>query len=289
MNIGILYGLVAAISWAIANVSIKACTERFGSWGSLLWTQLIGGVIVVVLAFLINGAPPALSADDWLALIVSGFAAVIAYGGLFEALKKGQVTIVIPIIASWAVISVVVAAFRFGEPLTMGVGIGTAVVVACNVLLARSSPEVGPAETPKIALFFAALSAIGFGILAPMVDYLGSAVGGWWTIPLIWGTELALIVPVYILWKWRGNGPDFLPNNTAEFWLAGKVSLFETLGFVAMSIGMTLAPVGVVAPVSSLATGLTVLLGIYLLKEKVNARIIIGAAGASIGVVLVNL
>ena len=91
MNIGILYGLIAAVSWAIANVSIKACTERFGSWGSLIWTQVIGGLVVVLVAYLVEGLPSRLTSADWTALIVSGCAAVIAYGGLFEALKKGQV------------------------------------------------------------------------------------------------------------------------------------------------------------------------------------------------------
>ena len=288
MSVGVFFGLAAAVSWAIANISIKPCTERYGSWGSLIWTQVLGGVVVLIMAYLIDGIPDSLSASDMFTLLIGGLAAIAAYGGLFESLKTGQVTIVIPIVATWAVISVLTAVYRYNEPLTWGLSAGTVLVVLCNIVLARSAHESGPDSTPTSALLFAALSALGFGVLAPIVNQLGETVGGWWAIPLIWGVELIFIVPLFLFWQLRRQAPSIWPNNLSEFSLAFKVSAFETIGFVAMSIGMTVAPVGIVTPVSSLATGMTVILGVFMLK-KVNPRIIMGAIGASLGVVLVSL
>jgi drug/metabolite transporter (DMT)-like permease len=52
---------------------------------------------------------------------------------------------------------------------------------------------------------------------------------------------------------------------------------------------MTHAPLSVLSPVSSLSTAASVALGMFLLGERLRPSAIVGAACASVGVVLVNL
>ncbi len=61
------------------------------------------------------------------------------------------------------------------------------------------------------------------------------------------------------------------------------------MGFVALSLGLGLAPIGVVSPVASLSTGLSVLWGVVFLREQLHRRALAGAILASVGVIAVGL
>lgn len=68
-----------------------------------------------------------------------------------------------------------------------------------------------------------------------------------------------------------------------------RPGLLEVGGFIAVTIGVQVAPLAVVAPSSSLSTALTVLWSFLLLGERLPRRGRLAALAASVGVVLVNL
>jgi drug/metabolite transporter (DMT)-like permease len=104
-------------------------------------------------------------------------------------------------------------------------------------------------------------------------------------VALVWGVELAIGVPVLRLLGRLGPRP----RNRAEWSSVARASLFEAAGFVAVSIALGRAPTSVVSPLSSLSTAGSVLLGVLLLRERMARWALVGAACASLGVVLVNL
>ena len=57
MILGTVFGLTAALTWSVANISIKHSAQRFGTWGSLIWTQLLGGLAVLLIAPFIEAVP----------------------------------------------------------------------------------------------------------------------------------------------------------------------------------------------------------------------------------------
>jgi drug/metabolite transporter (DMT)-like permease len=282
MWIGTLFGLGSALSWACANVSIKIAGERFGTWGALVWAQLIGGAIALVAAAIVEGAPGPV-ADTWIPLVAAGIAACAAYGGLFASLRLGQVAVVTPIISAWSLISVIYAVTYSGAALTRLAAVGVALVVIGNAVLARSGVKRGGA-TPPIAIALAGLSALGFGVMVPMIDLAGAQVGRLWAIPFVWGIELTLAVPV--LW-WLGL-LKIRPTSGHDWWVAGRSAAFEVSGFICLSLGLSHASVTVVSPASSLSTAISVALGLLFLHERVRGVAIAGAFMASAGIVLIN-
>jgi drug/metabolite transporter (DMT)-like permease len=56
-----------------------------------------------------------------------------------------------------------------------------------------------------------------------------------------------------------------------------------------LSLALGLAPIAVVSPLASLATGLSVLYGVVVLRERVSPLALLGAAAASAGVFLVSV
>lgn len=281
--LGSALGLASAVSWACANLSIKPASQRFGSWGALVWAQLIGGAMGAVVAFAVDGRPRHIL-SALLPLGVAAAAAGAAYGGLFAALARGQLAIVTPIISAWAVISVATAVLAGDETLSATGAAGVALVVMGNAVLAQSGSQRGGA-TPPSALWWALVSALGFGMLVPAIDRAGDIVGPLWTVPLVWSAELCVAIP--ILW-WLGQLRQ-VPRSARDAWLVGRAATFEVGGFIALSVGLAYAPVTVVSPLSSLSTAASVALGVWVLRERVRPVALAGAVAASAGVVLVNL
>lgn len=281
---GVALGLSSALSWSIANVSIQVSARRFGTFGALLWAQITGALLVLPVALLVHGVPDAPGLRELTALVVAGVAACVAYGGLFVSLERGQVAVVTPVVCGWAVVSVLIGALVFDAPLGGWAMLGVGLVLAGNVTLARQSGG-GEGATPPSALLAALASAIGFGVLVPTIDILGEAFGRLWAIPCVWGAELVIGVPLLLRLRWMGERP----RTAADWGVAGRTGLFEVSGFITLTLALGMAPVTIVAPVASLSTAFSVLLGIFWLRERLTPGAILGAAIASVGVVLVNL
>jgi drug/metabolite transporter (DMT)-like permease len=280
--LGTALGLGSAVSWACANVSIKPSSQRFGSWSALVWTQLIGGLLVTLAALAFEGPPTDVMASAT-PLLIAGVSAGVAYGGLFAALGSGQLAVIAPIISVWSVVSVGIAVVRDGAPISVAGASGVVLVLLGNVVLARSGAERDGA-TPPSAVMLALVSSLGFGIMVPAIDHVRAGIGPLWTVPLVWAIELTILVPIL----WRLGKLERRPRSRYDLFVASRAAVFEVAGFICLSYGLAYAPVTVISPLSSLQTAGSVALGLLLLGERVRRSALLGAVAASIGVVLVN-
>ncbi|MEZ4438389.1 MAG: EamA family transporter [Polyangiaceae bacterium] len=285
--LGPLLAFGSALSWSAANVAVQASSRRFGSWGALISAQLVGGALATVLALALEPwRPPELGL---LPLVIgAGLAAALAYRGLFEALRGGQVGVVTPIISAWAIVSVGLG-LVMGTPLSRLGALGVLLVALGNGLVARTgSGGQGTEEersTSRAAIAWALGAALGFGTMVPLIDRLGTSLGRLWTIPWVWAAELLLIVP----WVVARGAVQAWPRTLRDWWITARSGVFEVGGFVALTLALALSPLAVVSPISSLSTALSVLLGLVLLRERLRPVTLAGAALASVGVVVVNL
>ena len=284
MWIGSILGLAAATCWACSNLCIQASSRQFGSWGALILAQIIGAPVVAFVAWHVHGVPGVFTAPEALLLLAAGLCAVGGYGGLFRALAIGQVSVVIPIVVSWTVVSAIASIVFLGQQVSLLAWVGIGVILLSNGLVAHGSqtdrPADAPATTPKTALLAAAMAALCFGGMMPIISVLGESKGALWALPLVWTTELFFLLPF--------RRPEALPGNVHEWWLAGRVALFETLGFGTFCVGMSIAPVALVAPLSSLGSAFSVLLGLFFLRERVPRLVMLGAGLATSGVIVVH-
>jgi drug/metabolite transporter (DMT)-like permease len=280
---GTAWGLGSAVSWACANMAIQSASRRLGTWSALVWAELIGGAVAAVVALLHEGPPRVPQAATALVLLGAGVASAVAYGGLFEALARGQLAVVSPIVSAWSAVSVIIVALR-GEPPSALAALGIALVVGGNVTVARATSRDAASLTPRAALVAAALAATGFGVMVPLLDVAGAEVGRLWAVPFVWAMQLVVVVP----WLWRG-GKLRRPRNSGDVGALAASALFEAGGFIALSLGLAVAPVSVVSPMSSLSTMGSVALGVLVLRERVATSALAGAFAASLGILLINL
>jgi drug/metabolite transporter (DMT)-like permease len=292
MLAGILLGLGASACWAVANVAIQRSGHAVGPFRALFWAQVVGGIGLAGLALVydVRTAPFTGAILGWMAL--AGVAALLAYVCLFYAFAHGRLSIAVPILSSWAVISAAFSVFLLQEqvrPVQLG---GAALVVVGVLLLSRHaggkrsavtspSSQASSGRTP-LWLLASLGGAVGFGVLIPAMAQIAPATGKLGSICVVYGADILLGLPFVALWR-----IDLRPPSAAAAWipliLAG---LFETVGFACIALAGGHAPLAIVSPLASLASAFTVLYAWLVLKERPEPAVMVGAALACAGVVI---
>ncbi len=287
---GILLALGASVCWALANVTIKRAGQAVGAIRALLWAQLVGGLGFGLLGLGLDHptAPITSSAVAW--GIAAGVAALLAYTCLFHAFERARLSVTVPIMSSWAVLSAGISLVVLGERVRAGQLAGAALIVVGVITVARQSQSKwdGAAgadpRRERAALWAAAGAAIGFGVMVPAIDQLAPAFGQLGVIALVYAADLVLGLPIAAVLR-----VDLRPPGRSAWPVVALAGFFETLGFACISLAGTHAPVAVVAPLASLAGSMTVIYAWVVLGERLSRPAAVGAIAVCTGVVVLSL
>jgi drug/metabolite transporter (DMT)-like permease len=294
MLFGVVMGLLASASWAGANVFVQRSARRVGPLRALVWAQIAGMIGAAPLAWLLDTRVRSPDRGTVLWAAVAGLAAVLAYPCLFYATLRGRLSVVVPIMSAWSVVAAGISLGLLGERLRPAHGAGAALVMLGVLVVSRFSQDGAPASAPAPAptggrgviggLWAALGGALGFGVLIPAIGRLAPTTGSLGAIPLVFLLDLLLGVPVA---RWRGIE---LSRPSGRAWLPVLgAGLFETMGFAWISLGMTHAPVSVVAPLAGLASAFTVLFAWLVQGERPGLGVLLGAGLACAGVITLAL
>lgn len=310
---GVIMGLCASACWAFANVFISRSSRAVGPFRALVWAQVLGGLALAPIALAMDHRTAQIdtSVVGW--GVVAGLTAVLAYACLFFSAEGGQLSVVVPVMSSWSVVAAGVSIGVLGESVRRTHLIGAGLVVSGVLMVSRYSQpprgasRAGPAgggvpgapgtsgaptdqEGPRVrrrarhALLAAVGAAFGFGILIPAMDRLAPVLGRLGEIPVVFSMDLLLGVPLALAARVKLSFP---PRRA--WGIVAAAGLFETAGFVWISLGASRAPVAVVSPLASLASALTVLFAWAVLRERPAGLVLAGAAVACAGVVTLAL
>jgi drug/metabolite transporter (DMT)-like permease len=288
---GMALGFGASVSWALANVAVQRAGRAVGSVRALLWAQVAGAVMVAVAAPLFDGPIGHMAAADWGWLAFAGVGALAAYLCMFYAFQHGRLTVAVPIMSSWSVLSAALSVLLFGERLGARQLAGAATVIAGAIVVSRhAQSDAGPdakGGTPAGAprwLLAAAGAAAGFGVLVPVMGRLVPVLGSVRVVGAVYLVDLALGLPIALAYR-VPLGP---PAGAA--WLPVILAgLFETAGFAFITIAARFAPLAIVSPFASLAAALTVGFAWVFLGERPGRGILVGAGLVCAGVVVLAL
>jgi len=286
MLAGVLLGFAASASWALANVAVQRAGRAVGPLPGLFWTQLIGIGMALIGTAAFGQWPSALTAGDWAWIAVAGVAGLVAYVSIFYAFEHGDLTVAVPIISSWAVLSAGVSVVFFGERLTPNQLIGAGAVVAGAITVTRFVHAGGGARTPsgRSWLLAAVGASVGFGIAVPAIRRLSGPFGPVAPIGVVYVADLVLALPLVLAFRIK------LPLPRGRAWLPLVLAgFFETAGSVCITFGARHAPLAIVSPLASLAAALTVVFAWAFLGERPPRGVLVGAALVSAGVVILAL
>ena len=296
---GILLGLTAALCWGSADFFARYATRIVGTYRTLFFMQFFG-VVLLSLYVLLSGTWHRLlltvSWQTWLWTLIAIALNIISSLALYRAFEVGVLTIVSPIAASYAAITVLLAVLA-GEVISQIHGIGIAASLVGVVLAATpitwklgtqthtSVPK--PPRTSKWAsgIGLAILASLGYGVAFWLFGFRVTPVLGGiipvWLVRLVTPCVLLAFAPLT-------HQNISIPRGRVWWYLTG-VGILDTAAFVAATVGYTTAQVSIVSVLASLFSAVTVLLAWLFLHDRLQWNQWFGIGIIFIGVALVNI
>jgi drug/metabolite transporter (DMT)-like permease len=291
---GILLGLLTALSWGSSDFLARFATRKIGTFRAMLYMQLSGLLMLTVALHWLGGWDRLIDFEwkPWAWGICAGALNTGATLALYRSFEIGKLSVVGPISASYPALTMLLAAFT-GERLTrlrmaglLSVLLGVVVVSRGEAAPERANP-IGGKETPgekRPGVGWALAAAFGFGLLfwvlgVRAVPLLGSA-------PAVWVVRLTCVV-LTTLAMLILRQPMALPPMSARWTVLG-MGLLDTGAYALNNYGMRLEQVSVVTVLSSLYGAVTVGFAATILREKVTRMQWAGIVAVFAGIVLIS-
>lgn len=288
---GILFGLLTALSWGGADFLARFSTHRVGTLRTMLYMQLIGFLLLTMCLNWLGGWGHLADGSGWqpwgwglLAGTINGVSTL----ALYRSFEIGKMSVVAPLSASYPVLTILLS-LATGEKLTLARAIGITFTLFGVLVVARGEHVPGEngaeaATRSTKGIGWAICSAVGFGLLfwllgIRIVPLLGAA-------PTVWMIRLtctALTIAVILLAK----QPMALPRGPARPLVLGT-GVLDTGAFVLSAYGMRLEQVAIISVLGSLYGAVTVALAAIVLREQISRWQWFGIATIFAGIYLIS-
>lgn len=200
----ILGGLGAMIGWGTTDFFAKKTVDKIGDASALFWMQFIG-IFPLLLIFPFQFDISDLTFPN---ILLMAFWAVIDGAGyllFFNALEKGKVSIISPIVASYAAFSVIVSAIAFGETITPQTLFFLALIFVGIILTSldfqQLKKDVADRDNLMRGVPQAAIAVVFFAFWFPFWDDFVSKGNSWLT--LLIGLRIFITLSVFLFTKYK--------------------------------------------------------------------------------------
>jgi DME family drug/metabolite transporter len=277
--IGVAGGLLAALLWGMSSIAAARSTRLIGAEVALAWVYLVGLAIALPVAAAIGLPDVDRSGSGWAAPTV--VMAVASLYALYAALKRGPVSLVVPITASQGGLAALLAV-ALGESLRAAAAVGLVVIVVGMFAVMRSpGSEEEKASHPTTAIALAAVSALLSAFALYGSARVGSALGAAWLLVFLRaGGLLALGGPLLFSSRLRR------PGRAMRLIVFSAVA--DYVAFGSYVIGTTHSGVAVPAVISSQYAAVAAVLAVILLGERLTRPQIAGVVAILAGVAVVT-
>ncbi|HEY6522738.1 MAG TPA: DMT family transporter [Solirubrobacteraceae bacterium] len=274
--LAILGGLGAAAAWAVSVLCSSRSSRLIEPMAVVAWVMLVGLVVAAPLAA-VTGVPARLHGAALVWLIVSGAGNV---GGLivnYYALRRGQVSLVAPIVSTEGAIAAVISVIA-GQALAASVAVTLVVIVVGVVLASVPAPDLAVQDAARHpgTVLLAMISAVTFGVSLYATGRAGALLPASWVVlsaRLIGAVTLAL--PLLLAGRLR------LTRRAAPLVVAS--GLAEVAGFYSYTLGSRHG-LAIAAVLSSQFAVLALAASYVLFGERLSRVQLAGVACVLVGV-----
>lgn len=273
----IAFGLLSAATWGAGDFSGGLVSKRAGVFGVVIFSQWIGGLLLLGLAFVTGERVPPLT--DWLWGAAAGASGAVGLLALYRGLASGRMGLVAPLSAVLAAaLPVVVGAFTQGPPDGLQF-LGFGFAFAGVWLLSR--PE-GALSFRLNDLTLPVVAGLGFGLFFVLMDRANDRAVFW---PLVAARVASVILMVTTA---LFNRRSLLPQR--EHWpLTALAGVLDAGGNAFFTLATQTGRLDVASVLSSLYPASTVALAWVVLKERLTRPQWLGVLAALVAIVLIAL
>ena len=289
---GILLGLLTALTWGASDFLARFATHRIGTLRTMLYMQGTGFVLLSLALPALGGWGHLHDGSGWHPWAWGAFAGCInavSTLSLYRSFEIGKMAVVAPLSASYPALTIALSILT-GERLTIPRLAGILLTMLGVILVARGEiePDKNDAEAMRRSgkgLGWAMASAVGFGLLFWLLGkYIVPRVGAPQTVWMIRSTSIILTSAVMLI----GRQPMKLPAKSGVAKVVWGMGLLDTSAFVLSNRGMQLEQVAVVSVLGSLYGAITVALAAIFLREHVAKWQWAGIVAIFAGILLIS-
>jgi drug/metabolite transporter (DMT)-like permease len=283
LKMGIVLGIMAMTAWGIADLLSTQSGRTLGVIRGTFWFH-VGSLLFLLPITPWFGGGNQFKGEDLLPLASVSILFMGSYLLFLRALEKGLLSIVSPIFGSHVVIPMIAGVVLFGERLNHMEIMAISIILVGIVLVSLDWREIRKAD--RSALVNGMPEAIGAMILAGLLLTLLTSLSreyGWFR-PLLWMRIGGfLLIGLLSIKDLRMN----LRREALKF--AIPAGFIDILAFSLFSIGVKLAPVTVVAPISGSSSLVSLLLAHLFLSERLTPNQWVGVVVIFAGLVLLGI
>ena len=292
-----IYGVVAAFGWGLSDLWAAIAGRRMGSGRTVVVAQVAAAALISLIVLF---ARPDLSelgtVIPW--LIPNAFLGAAAFATLYRGLQLGPIAVVSPILASYAVVPVLLSVVLLGESLGGLEIVGVVVTIAGAVLTSTDVREIrSETRTRFEGLPWAIASTLLFGVATYIMGWASREAG---FLPSLWFGRLSMmtvfLIAALVVWlRSRTEGFDRSASSDAAagvrsaVGLAVMVGVVELLGTIAYARGAEVGLVSIVTAASATYPLIPVFGGVALLHERPAPNQYLGVAMVIGGLVLLGV
>lgn len=294
-HIGEIAALITAICWALNGIAFESAGKKIGSL-SLSYIRLyIAFILLCITAYFMRGIALPLDADlnNWIWLSLSGIIGfVLGDIFLFQAYIEIGSRISLLIMSAAPPLTALISFFILGERISALGLLGIFITMIGIGLVILSKNQVGNKvefNRPVKGLIYASIGALG-----QAMGLIFSKKGMGTYDPLA-ATQIRIIAAALVLTllitknkKWPEILESMKNKSAMPALVAGSVfGPFVGVAFSLLAVKYTAT--GIVSSISSISPILVIPASIYIFKEKVTPKEILGAVVSIAGVILLFL
>jgi uncharacterized membrane protein len=269
-------GLSSALTWGAGDFSGGIATRRGNLMGVILFSQLLGGLLLAVMGAFYSQATPSVAMFAWGGF--AGCSGALGLIALYAGLARGRMGIVAPLSAVvTALIPLVWSLFLEGLPkTTQMIGFGLALGAVWLI-----SSTAGHDRIRKEELTLPVLAGLGFSLFFVSIDRVADAAIVW---PLLACRIASVSMLTIMVLVTRGHISLPAKNQWLFVVIAG---VFDIAGNTFFALASSLGRLDLAAILSSLYPASTVMLAWIFLRERLHRRQWVGVATAVCALVLI--
>jgi len=284
LSLGILFGIIAMLSWGVADFFAAKSVRKSGVFKTYFWIQAIS-LAVYSLIFLLFFEFPAISLMTFALIVICAFIGITTVMSFYKGLQVGIVSIISPIAASYAVVTVILSLIFLNETITAFHAIGITFVIFGAILASFKFHDLIRLKVKNVAagVKYAVFAMLGWGVLMVLVDVLVSGLGWFFPILFIVTVEICYL----LIYSGITKKSISFPKNIALFVILAGI--LEVIAFLSFGFSITSENVAIVAPIISAFPAITIILARIFFKEILELNQKIGIAAVLMGLVLLSL
>jgi uncharacterized membrane protein len=287
----VIYGLAAALGWGLSDLWAAMSGRRIGSGRTVVISQVAAAIVLGVILLVVRPSLDRIpSVAGW--LVANAFLGAAAYATLYRALQLGPIAVVSPVLATYAVIPVVLSVVILGESLGAVAWTGVAVTIAGAILTSTDLREIRAETRTRLpGLPWAFASTLLFGVATYVMGWSAKQAG---FLPSLWfgRTSLAVVVvlaALVLLARSRTRGDRASAVTAGGIWFASAVGIVELVGTISYARGAEVGFVSIVTAASATYPLIPVFGGLHLLEERLALFQGVGIALVVIGLTTLGL